>query len=340
MTISEQPIKMDMCGEDAAKAIVSARDFLGNLERKESIMARKSLVVVVLAAGLMALGCGEQKKAAMLTPSPAMVATVTGSVSPGMDGLASAFALGNAYQMKANVGYASTDFGPITESDIDVGFTYYLKAVENNDKPIGLQEFLAPVSQVDAAATMVSGDAPIEDDTVWQVGGDYGFMSNKLFAVADVRGQKDVFGWDVGAQYYILPALAAKATFGMATDSSGPTDVNETDINVGAEYAVELGGRWLDLDLGVLLASDDSPADNSGTTINFMATYYLLKELGITVGYMSVTGDFGVEGSGIGIGAKYYYGPIAAGVNYLMFTPDATGADDITRLGIEVEYRF
>jgi hypothetical protein len=320
--------------------IVSARDFSGNLERKESSMARKSLVAVVLAAGLMALGCGE-KKTAMLTPSPAMVATATGSVSPGIDGLASAFELGNAYQMLASVGYASVDYGSITESDINVGFTYYLKAVDNNDKPIGLQEFLAPVSQVDAAATMVSGDAPIEDDTVWQVGGDYGFMSNKLFAVADVRGQKDVFGWDVGAQYYILPALAAKATFGMATDSSGPTDVNETDINIGAEYAVELGGRWLDLGLDVLLASWDVAGDPQQTTINFMATYYLLKELGISVGYMSVAGDITVqEGSGIGFGAKYYYGPMAFGVNYLMFTPDASGADDITRLGIEVEYRF
>jgi hypothetical protein len=334
--ISEQPIKTNMCGEDAAKAIVSARDFLGNLERKESSMARKSLVAVVLAAGLMALGCGEQKKAAMLTPSPAMVATVTGSVSPGMDGLASAFALGNAYQMMGSVGYVmETDdnVGAEDATAIDVGFTYYWKPVNNDDKPIGLQEFAQKATKVFANISMVTPEVS-DSDTVWEVGGNYGFMENKLQAEVAVGGQTDVFGFQVGAKYYLMDLLTVSAAYKSAT-FSGTTDVTANDILVNAEYAVQLGGRWLDAGLSVDLQSGDTGVPEL-TTIGVNATYYVLKELGVSVQYANVSGD--AKANGFGVGAKYYYGPLAVGANWQQMTPD--GGEAISDIGIVVEYRF
>jgi hypothetical protein len=271
-----------------------------------------------------------------------MVATVTGSVSPGMDGLASAFELGNAYQMVGSVGYDIDDFQGTDASSIDVGFTYYWKPVNNDDKPIGLQEFLQKATKISANAWLISVDGG-DDETAWQVAGNYGFMENKLIAEAAVNSKyaigdivfagKDWFGFEVGAKYYIMDTLTAGASF--ASNTNDDADQTITDINVKAEYAVELGGRWLDANLLVDLGSNDD-ADMSWTMIKIGATYYVMKELGITAAYGMSSGD--EEGDGLEVGATYYFKPLAVGAMYRSYSPE--GEEDITSISIKVEYRF
>jgi hypothetical protein len=302
---------------------------------------KKSMLAVVLIAGLLTVGCGEQKKTAMLAPSPVAVATASGISA---DGLASAFELGSTYQMMGTLGFDSLEFDPGSngETSLNLGFAYYWKPVDNNDTPIGLQEFMQKATKAFANLWFLSPDGG-NDSTAWEVGGNYGFLENKLIAEASLNGKygfgdivvtgEDMFGFQVGAKYYILDTLTAGLAYASTTDSSGPTDEDITQVIINGEYAIELGGRWLDA--GLMLDFMDGYGSKT-TTIGVEATYYVLKELGVNVMFANTSGD--ADANSFGIGAKYYYGPLAAGVAYRSVSED--GGFDISDFGFTVEYRF
>jgi len=332
--------------------IVSARDFSGNLERKESSMARKSLVAVVLAAGLMALGCG---KTAMLTPSPAMVATVTGSVSPGIDGLATAWVAPNAYQMVGSVSYDMVTDEDISDRTVlGIGFKYLLKPIDNDETPNGLQEFLKSKGHAAVNIDMTSWDeAGYDDDMLWMVDGAYTLpqLDGKLTPVAMVGGgtlwgdNVDVFGFAVGAQYAILDDLKATLKYqSTAVDAGAGVEWDVADIILDVRYALvnKWGLKGWDFDLNVDLLTTDGllGGEEDHTIIGIDVTGYILKELGVSVGYVMDDGEDDSGGSTITLGAKYYTGPMAVGVTYGMESLDAAGSEDVTTIGIKAEYRF
>ncbi|MBN1808475.1 MAG: porin [Planctomycetes bacterium] len=294
-------------------------------------MARKGLVTLVLAVGLLAVGCGEQ---AALTPAPAMVSAAPSDL--GGD-LASAFELGSAYNMIASLGY-SMDSGLVEGSAIDVGFKYCFDEIENaEDKPIGLQEFFSDPSYAAANITLTSPDVG-DGETIWQVEGQYTLpqMDGKLKVGGGAGGQTDVFGWGIGAEYDIMDELTVGVRYASSKDDAA--SVTDTFIDVDVEYALAMSDQWLDLALNLELWSDDSGGDPSETTITFGATYYVMPELGIRVKYVNASGDF-YDATGFGVGAAYYVGPLAVSLDWEKLSPDGA-PDDLSTITIGVEYRM
>jgi len=302
------------------------------------------MLAVVLAAGLMATGCGgtsgTQKTA--LSAAPAAVVAAAPAVSGNAEELAGAPVLGTTYQMEAMF---SHDWLRITPggtdiSSLNLGFTYYWKPVNNDDTPVGLQEFMQKATKAGVKLWFISPDVG-SDETAWEIAGNYGIMDNKLIAEAALNGKfglgdmvlagNDWFGIRLGAKYYILDTLTAGLAYSCSRDSEADTTVDQ--VIISSEYAVQLGGRWLDS--GLTIYRYITPGGTT-TTIGLDFTYYILKELGVNVMYARTGGDD--EADTFGIGAKYYYGPFGFGLAYRQISIDPN--PDISDFGLTVEFRF
>jgi hypothetical protein len=305
---------------------------------------KKGVLAVVLAAGLMVIGCGgtsgTQKTA--LAPAPATI--IAGS--PGSDsaeGLAGAPVLGTTYQMEAALGFDFMNEDPpdVDITSINLGFTYYWKPVNNDDTPVGLQEFMQKATKASIDLWFISPDGG-QDETAWELAGNYAVAEDgRLIAEAALNGKfgfgdmvlagNDWFGIRLGAKYYILDTLTVGLAYSVSRDSDADTTVDE--VIISGEYAVQLGGRWLDAGLSIHRFNFEGA---NTTTIDIDLTYYILKELGVNVMYAGTGGDG--EANTFGIGAKYYYGPFAFGLMYRQF--NGIPNPDISDFGLNVEFRF
>jgi len=303
---------------------------------------KKSMLAVVLAAGLMVIGCGGTSGTQKTAPAPAMA--IAGS--PGSDsaqGLAGAPALGTTYQMEAALSYdfLTLDPGDVDATSLNLGFSYYWKPLNNDDTPVGLQEFMQKATKAGVELWFISPDVG-DDETAWELAANYAVTEDRrLIAEAAVNGKygfgdivlggNDWFGVRLGAKYYILDTLTAGLSYGVSRDKEAEVSIDE--VIISGEYAVQLGGRWLDAGLSVYRYLVEG---SNTTTIGIDLTYYVLKELGVNVMYARTGGDG--EADTFGVGAKYYYGPFAFGLMYRSLDED--GGMEVSDIGLNVEFRF
>jgi len=286
-------------------------------------MARKGLVTLLLAVGMLAVGCGE--KTAMVAPASMPVTMAATSV--GSD-LAAAWELGQTYNMLGSVSYTSVQD---SYSMIGVGFKYFFEDVANDDKPVGLQEFFGSKTAAEAQVMMISPEVG-DSDTAFGVDGYYTLpaMEGKMKVGAEVLMVSDAntFMWGINASYDFMAGL--RATIGYSsTDYDGPVS---SDISLDVRYAKEIAGKWLD----ATLALDSYGSDDEGMQYGVTVDYYLMKELAVRVGYQAGSDNY--DASTISAGAAYYTGPLAIKALWENTSPDV--GDDKTAISVVVEYRM
>jgi hypothetical protein len=226
----------------------------------------------------------------------------------------------NAYQFEGEIDLTKV-MGAGLDLSFGIGFTYFFKAIDDTEKPYGLQEFYQSQGFVKLIWADLGEELSGDMADNWGLKAAYTLpaMDGKMAVHAAVAGDSGlalmddfaVIGWDsdiafsIGVDYQVMEDL------NVSLDYASQGDVS--DILLGAQYVLGIGEQDLSLGLGIDLA-DITVAD--GMVIGFDADYYLLKELAVGVALELWTGDF--DATNYGLKACYNTGPVSLDVSYMV----------------------
>jgi len=300
---------------------------------EDGVMKKISLL---FAAVLISAGCGS---GSAWLPGASSGASLSPSSLAG--GMAAAWELPQSYSMVVSAAYVNKELEGIGKINVGTaGATYYFEALENDaDVPVGVQDFLARKCRVFAEGAVIVPEKTLGDREIgWIAGAAYipVALDGRVSAEVNLSGGEDLFGWNVWADYSISDILRVKLGYGLLEDDDPIFGGDTSNLKLIVETAPKVGGRRLHVAASVDFV-DEKGADH--VDIGVAGTYYVTNDVGISFGYVAMTGD--VEGSTVGLGASYYTGPLGIHAAWQKNTQDSPPLmPDETIIMLKVEYRF
>jgi len=322
------------------------------------------LTAAVIGLAVAAAGCGPAAVLESGGPADSVAAL------PAELGLAAAG--DEAYQYEATAGRLSIDDeSPSGEVGAFIfGFTwYFLRPVDNDDVPIGLQPLDQKASWLDF--TFGFGDfeydsgAPDSDVFQWEISARYvlgdetqaeglGFeASYGRRTVEDFTGGPNDLEYtniSLGALYYIPladslgGALIPKLSYRNSNVDSGPTDYDLGGLDFGVEFYGEiLPGQYINAEFSLGLWEAENGTNADVTDTNLRVDYYPVKALGVGIDWGGRDWDLaGQDEDRFGIHASLSLDDFAPGldVNLSWENREQDNNDEEDILEITVDYRF